>query len=85
LLAVTGASCGAWQRSGARSCDKLGSDKYKLRPMAPLGGVERPRRKVRFARLIHRRGRDLGGPLVRAADGGNLSGRWPPRRVMLPV
>jgi hypothetical protein len=23
--------------------------------MAPLGGVERPRRKVRFARLIHRR------------------------------
>jgi hypothetical protein len=28
----------------------------------PSGGVERPRRVVRFARLIHRRGRDLGGP-----------------------
>ncbi len=28
----------------------------------PLGGVERPRRLVRFARLIHRRGRVLGGP-----------------------
>jgi hypothetical protein len=27
---------------------------------------------VRFARLIHRRGRDLGGPSVRAACGGNL-------------
>ncbi len=33
----------------------------------PLGGVERPRRVVRFARLIHRRGRDLGGPAARAA------------------
>ena len=28
--------------------------------LAPLGGVERPRRAVRFARLIHRRGRALG-------------------------
>jgi len=28
--------------------------------LAPLGGVERPRRVVRFARLIHRRVRDLG-------------------------
>jgi hypothetical protein len=35
--------------------------------------VERPRRKVRFARLIQRRGRDLGGPSARAAFGGNLS------------
>jgi hypothetical protein len=35
--------------------------------------VERPRRKVCFARLIHRRGRDLRGPAVRAAFGGNLS------------
>ena len=26
----------------------------------PLGGVERPRRKVRFARLIHRRVRRVG-------------------------
>jgi hypothetical protein len=40
--------------------------------MAPLGGVERPRRKVRFARLIQRRGRVLGGPTARAAYGGNL-------------
>jgi hypothetical protein len=28
--------------------------------LAPLGGVERPRRAVRFAQLIHRRGRALG-------------------------
>jgi hypothetical protein len=28
---------------------------------------------VRFARLIHRRGRVLGGPAVRAASGGSLS------------
>jgi hypothetical protein len=40
--------------------------------MDPLGGVERPGRAVRFARLIHRRGRVLGGPAVRAAFGGNL-------------
>jgi hypothetical protein len=42
--------------------------------------VERLRRMVRFARLIHRRGRDLGGPAVRAACGGNLSLPWLPRR-----
>jgi hypothetical protein len=48
--------------------------------MAPSGG--RPRRVVRFARLIHRRGRDLGGPSVRAACGGNLSLPWLPRRVI---
>jgi hypothetical protein len=40
--------------------------------MAPLGGVERPGRVVRFARLIHRPVRVLGGPAVRAASGGNL-------------
>jgi hypothetical protein len=34
--------------------------------------VERPRRVVRFARLIQRLGRVLGGPAVRAAFGGNL-------------
>jgi hypothetical protein len=34
--------------------------------------VVRPRRVVRFARLIDRRGRVLGGPAVRAAFGGNL-------------
>jgi hypothetical protein len=37
-----------------------------------LGGVERPGRKVRFARLIHRPVRVLGGPAVRAARGANL-------------
>jgi hypothetical protein len=39
--------------------------------IAPLGGVERPRRKERFARLIQRCVRVLGGPSVRAASGGN--------------
>jgi hypothetical protein len=39
--------------------------------MSPRG-VERPRRKVRFARLIHRPVRVLGGPSARAAFGGNL-------------
>jgi mannose-6-phosphate isomerase-like protein (cupin superfamily) len=43
--------------------------------MDPLGGVVRPRHKVRFARLIHRRGRDLGGPSARAACGGSLTGQ----------
>jgi hypothetical protein len=38
----------------------------------PSGGVERPRRVVRFARLIQRRGRILGVPSARAASGGNL-------------
>ena len=42
----------------------------------PLVGMERPRRAVRFARLIHRRGRDLGGPSARAAYGGSLSLTW---------
>jgi hypothetical protein len=37
------------------------------------GGVERPRRVVRFARLIGRRVRVLGGPSVRAAFSGSLS------------
>ena len=47
----------------------------------PLGGVERPRRVVRFARLIPRRGRDLGVPSARAACGGNLSLIWLPLTV----
>jgi hypothetical protein len=47
------------------------------------GGVERPGRKVRFARLIQRRGRVLGGPSARAASGGNLSLTWLPPTVML--
>jgi hypothetical protein len=38
--------------------------------------VERPHRKERFARLIQRRGRDLGGPSARAAFGGNLNLAW---------
>jgi hypothetical protein len=44
--------------------------------------MERPRRKVRFARLIQRRGRDLGGPTARAAFGGNLSLPWSPLRMV---
>jgi hypothetical protein len=48
----------------------------------PSGGVERPRRVVRFARLIHRRVRVLGGPLARAASGGSLSLAWWPHRVI---
>jgi hypothetical protein len=35
--------------------------------------VVRPRRVVRFARLIHRRVRALGRPSAGAAFGGNLS------------
>jgi hypothetical protein len=38
---------------------------------------------VRFARLMQRRGRVLGGPAVRAASGGHLSLSWPPPRVVL--
>ena len=36
------------------------------------GAVGRPRRVVRFARLVHRRVRDPGGPAVRAGFGGDL-------------
>jgi hypothetical protein len=53
---------------------------HNLLLMAPLGGVERPRRVVRFARLIQRRVRDLGGPAARAASGGDLSLPWLPLR-----
>jgi hypothetical protein len=45
--------------------------------------VERSRRVVRFARLIHTtRPRLLAGPAVRAAFGGNLSLTWLPHRVV---
>jgi hypothetical protein len=44
--------------------------------------VERPHRKVRFARLIQRRVRDLGGPAVRAAYGGDLRLPWLPLTVV---
>ena len=37
----------------------------------PSVGVERTGRAVRFARLIHRPVRVLGGPAVRAASGDN--------------
>jgi hypothetical protein len=37
---------------------------------------------VRFARLMHRRVRDLGGPSARAAFGGISSLPWLPRRVI---
>ena len=40
---------------------------------APSGEWSGRAGKVRFARLIQRRGRDLGGPSARAAFGGNLS------------
>jgi hypothetical protein len=51
--------------------------------MAPLGGVVRPRRAVRFARLIDRRVRAFGGPTVRAAFAGNLNLPCLPRWVVL--
>jgi hypothetical protein len=41
-------------------------------PHSPRGR-ERPRRKTRFARLMHRPVRDVGGPSARAASGDNLS------------
>jgi len=44
--------------------------------------VERPRRVVRFARLIRRPGRVLGGPAVRAAFGDNPSLTWLPLNVL---
>src|SRR5215207_1437946 len=53
--------------------------------MAPLGGVERLGRVVRFARLIHRPVRVLGGPAVRAASSGNLSLTWLPPGVIRGV
>jgi hypothetical protein len=37
---------------------------------------------VRFARLIQRRVRDLGGPSVRAASGGNQRLPWLPPTVV---
>jgi hypothetical protein len=62
------------QRSGTYSLRLPGVASGASHPqiVAPLGGVERPGRKEPFVRLIHRRGRVLGGPAVRAAFGGNL-------------
>ena len=59
------------QRSAAHSPRLPGVARWVLattRLTAPLGGVERPRRVVRFARLIHRRVRAIGpafGPQTR--------------------
>jgi hypothetical protein len=47
--------------------------------------VERPGRVVRFARLIHRPVRVLGGPAVRAASGGHLSLTWLPLTVVRQI
>jgi len=50
---------------------------------SPEGGVERPRRMVRFARLIHAaRPRLLGRPSAGAAFRGSLSLAWSPRSVV---
>src|SRR5918995_1556503 len=46
--------------------------------LAPLGGVERPRRVVRFARLIHAGGRAFWPGLRPAAFSGNQSLTWLP-------
>jgi hypothetical protein len=61
-----------WPRPDGR----IAAARLRRRCLAPSGGVVRPRRVVRFARLIHRRGRVLGGPSARAAFGGNLSRTW---------
>jgi hypothetical protein len=45
---------------------------HRAIPWPPSGGVERPRRVVRFARLMHRRVRILGMPSARAASCDNL-------------
>jgi hypothetical protein len=58
IVAVTGGSPG-------RFMDGLGASGA----VCPLGGVERPRRKERFARLMQWHGRVFGGPSVRAACG----------------
>ena len=52
------------------------------RPHGPLGGAVRPRRVVRFARLMYRRVRAFGRTYVRAACGGNLSRTCLPRTVV---
>jgi len=46
--------------------------------MGQLHRVEQRRcgRKERFARLIHRRGRAVGGPSAHTACGGDLSLPW---------
>jgi hypothetical protein len=48
--------------------------------MARCGDVERPRRAKRFAQLIDRRVRVVGGPAVRAACGDSAGLSWLPGR-----
>ena len=76
LASVLERICPGSPPEGGQSAAKTAAD------WPPSGGVERPGRKVRFARLIHRPGRVLGGPVVRAACGGNLSLILWPRRVV---
>jgi hypothetical protein len=66
------------QRSGTYSprLSGVAAASWPTSAHGPLGGV------VRFARLMHRRVRDLGGPTVRAAFGGNQSLAWLPRKVV---
>jgi len=49
---------------------------------APRGEWSGQAEWMRFARLIHRPVRVLGGPAVLAAGGGNLILPWPPHRVV---
>jgi hypothetical protein len=58
--------CPAQSPSWGQSAAKTAAD------WPPYGGVERPGRKVRFARSIHRPVRVLGVPSARAACGGSL-------------
>jgi hypothetical protein len=70
------------RRPRVRTADGTGEVAVRNGPsFLPLGGVDRPRRAVRFARLLQRRGRVLGGPAARAASGGSLSLAWLPRSV----
>ena len=59
----------------------LGHDATPRQPAA-LGGVVRPRRVVRFARLMHRRGRAFWLAFAGAVCGGSVSLPWLPRMVV---
>jgi Acetyltransferase (GNAT) domain len=71
------------ERSGAGQCPLVGPVGRTPRGrLAPLGGVERPRRVVRFARLINRRGRAFWPAFGRRRLRRHLSLTWLPRRVV---
>ena len=55
--------------------------KPSVRPGSPRG-VERPAPGGALRAMIHRRGRDLGGLVVRAAFGGSLNLTWLLLRVV---